>query len=113
MDHRLGEIFQSRALCERAISLQSNPNHAIRATYQYFRSRLHRFVSCASLLPLKSRQHFYFCAQISDGLPSGGSAASAFTLGFRQCLGTLWIPVLDATILTSRHGAELSHSLQL
>src|SRR5438132_8173945 len=39
MDHLLGKVSQSRAVCGRTVSLHPNPNDAIRTTYQYFRSR--------------------------------------------------------------------------
>src|ERR1700746_2360642 len=71
MDHLLGKVSQSRAVCGRTVSLHPNPNDAIRTTYQYFRSRFHRFVSRGPLLQPQSKQHFCFLAQVSDDLPNG------------------------------------------
>src|SRR6266550_3599571 len=72
MDHLFGKVSQSRAVCGRTVSLHPNPNDAIRTTYQYFRSRFHRFVSRGPLLQPQSKQHFCFLAQVSDDLPNGG-----------------------------------------
>src|SRR5580692_5385981 len=55
MDHLLGKVFQSRAVCGRTVALHPNPNDAIRTTCQYFRSRFHRFVSRGSLLQPQSK----------------------------------------------------------
>src|SRR5260370_12713218 len=71
MDHLLGKVSQSRAVCGRTVSLHPNPNDAIRTTYQYFRSRFHRFVSRGPLLQPQGKQHFCFLAQVSDDLPNG------------------------------------------
>ena len=50
MDHLLCEVFQSRTVCRRTVSLHSNPHDAIRTTYQYFRFRIHRFVRPVSFV---------------------------------------------------------------
>src|SRR6516225_5473929 len=58
MDHLLGKVSQSRAVCGRTVSLHPNPNDAIRTTYQYFRSRVHRFVHVVRCYSPKANNTF-------------------------------------------------------